>query len=65
VSDGDGGFRITCEDLETGETQTMHAAAGDFMLIPFAPCYLHHTQWHANGTVVLTLKDHQPRPASS
>lgn len=54
------GFRVTCEGLETGETQTVDVGAGDFLLIPFAPCYLHHTQSYGNGTVVLTLKNHQP-----
>jgi hypothetical protein len=60
VSDGQRGFRVTCEDLATGQTQTMDVVAGDYMLIPFAPCHLHHTQRHANGTAILTLKDHRP-----
>jgi hypothetical protein len=64
VSEGRSGFRVTCEDLATGETQTRDVAVGDYMLLSFAPCYLHHTQRYANGTVILTLKDHQPRPAS-
>lgn len=55
------GFRVTVEDLDTGETQSMVVSEGDYMLIPFSPCYLHHTQRHANGTVTITLKDHQPR----
>ena len=54
------GFRVTVEDLETGEKQSRTVSAGDYVLIPFAPCYLHHTNWHANGTVVLTVKDHRP-----
>ncbi len=56
------GFRVTVEDLDTGEKQAMEVAAGDFMLIPFAPCFLEHTQMHpAAGTVVLTLKNHRPQ----
>ena len=55
------GFRVTVQDLDIGDTQSMVVSEGDFMLIPFAPCYLHHTQKSANGTVVLTVKDHQPR----
>lgn len=37
------------------------------MLIPFSPCHLHHTQASANGTVVVTLKEHRPtrRPDAS
>ena len=53
-------FRITVEDLATGETGVMEVASGDYMLIPLGSCYLHSTARHANGTVVLTLKDHQP-----
>jgi hypothetical protein len=54
------GFKVTVEDLDNGETQSMIVHPGDYMLIPFAPCYLHHTQASANGTTVLTLKDHRP-----
>lgn len=58
------GFKVTVEDLDNGSTQSMIVYEGDYMLIPFAPCYLHHTQASANGTMVLTLKNHRPsRPA--
>lgn len=58
------GFKVTVEDLDSGETQSRVVYEGDYMLIPFAPCYLHHTQASANGTTVVTLKDHRPsRPA--
>lgn len=55
------GSRITCEDLETGDAQTMIVQAGDYMLIPLAPCYLDSFQRHANGTVQLTIKGHSPQ----
>ena len=60
------GFKVTVEDLDRGGSQSMIVREGDYMLIPFAPCYLHHTQASANGTVVVTLKDHRPAgPASA
>lgn len=61
----DKGFRVTCEDLKTGDKQTMIVQAGDFMLIPFAPCYLSASVRHANGTVQLTLKDHAPQGSAT
>lgn len=54
------GFKVTVEDLDNGGTQSMVVYPGDYMLIPFAPCYLHHTQASANGTIVVTLKSHSP-----
>jgi hypothetical protein len=57
-------FRVTVEDLETGDKQAMEVAAGDYILIPFAPCYLAHTNaYPGKGTVVLTVKDHRPQDA--
>jgi hypothetical protein len=53
-------FRITVEDLETGDVQSMEVAEGDYMLIPFSPCHLTHTSRSANGTVQLTIKNHHP-----
>lgn len=55
------GFRVTVEDLATGDTQSMICAPGDMMLIPFAPCYKHSSQHHANGTTIITVKDHHPQ----
>lgn len=54
------GFKVTVEDLDNGETQSMVVAPGDYMLIPFAPCRLHAAQKHGNGTVQLTIKEHRP-----
>lgn len=59
------GFRVTVEDLDHGGSQSMVVGEGDYMLIPFAPCYLHYTQRHGNGTVTVTLKGHSPRPVES
>jgi hypothetical protein len=55
------GFRVTVEDLATGEKQSRVVSEGDYMLIPFAPCYLHSAQRYGNGTVSVTLKGHSPR----
>lgn len=54
------GFRITCEDLATGESSTVEIVSGDFMLIPTGTCYLHKVAKYTNGTVVLTLKGYAP-----
>lgn len=54
------GFRVTVEDLATGEAQSRIVSEGDYMLIPFAPCYLHSAQVYGNGTVSITLKGHAP-----
>ena len=53
-------FRVTVEDLETGDKGVMEVAEGDYMLIPFGSCYLANVAKHANGTVQLTLRDHHP-----
>jgi hypothetical protein len=55
------GFRVTVEDLKTGEKQAMVVAEGDYMVIPFAPCYLDRTNRSSNGTVQITLKGHGPK----
>lgn len=57
----DAGFRVTVEDLTTGDKQAMICAPGDMMVIPFAPCYKASSQHHANGTTIITLKDHRPQ----
>lgn len=56
------GFRVTVEDLDRDESQTMIVGAGDYILIPFAPCYMNFTQRWESGTVQVTLKDHAPQP---
>lgn len=54
------GFKVTVEDLDRGESQSMVVASGDYMLIPFEPCHLHHVQ-KSGTTVQLTIKGHAPQ----
>lgn len=58
--EGGSGFRVTVEDLKTGEVMSREVGEGDYILIPFAPCYLANSARHANGTVQLTIRDHRP-----
>lgn len=55
-------FRVTVEDLVTGDVQVMEFAAGDYVLIPFAPCHRSSvTAYPKSGTHVITIKDHRPQ----
>lgn len=57
-------FRVTVEDLETGEKDVSLLAAGDYMLTTFAPCYVANTNvYPKSGTHVITIKDHRPQDA--
>jgi len=57
-------FRVTVEDLETGDRQVMEFASGDYVLIPFAPCHRSHiAAYPKRGTHVITVKDHRPQDA--
>lgn len=58
-------FRVTMEDLATGERETREVRAGDYVLIPFAPCHLVKERHCATGTVVLTLAGRTPTYGSS
>lgn len=58
------GFRVTVEDLDSGETGTRVVGEGDYIFIPFEPCYLDGIVRHGNGTVQLTIKGHRPLPVS-
>jgi hypothetical protein len=53
-------FRVTVEDLETGDVQSMDVAEGDYTLIALEPCHLTYTQRFKSGTVQLTVKNHHP-----
>lgn len=53
-------FRVTVEDLETGDRNELTIGPGDYVLIPTGSCYLHHAQVSKNGTVQLTLKGYSP-----
>lgn len=47
---------VTVVDDQTGDIDTAKVADGDYLLIVTDPAYLHHTDAHANGTHVLTVK---------
>lgn len=49
-------LRVTVEDLETGETQTVDVPAGDYFMLTTTPAYVAHTNVFANGTHVITVK---------
>lgn len=49
------GTRITCTDIDTGESDSVEIE-NDYVLICDGRTRLEHTQFHANGTVVLTIK---------
>jgi hypothetical protein len=50
------GVRVTCVDLDTGESESVTVKAGDYVLIPVEPCYRASVQAHGNGTHVITVK---------
>lgn len=49
-------LRVTVEDLETGEKQTVDVPSGDYFMLTTAPAYVAHTNVFANGTHVVTIK---------
>lgn len=49
-------LQVTVFDPETGESSTGLVEPGNYIIICAAPCYLHSSQGHANGTTVLTVK---------
>lgn len=54
-------FRVTVEDLASGERQCMEFSPGDYLLVPFAPCYVAGVQaYPTSGTHVITVKGHRP-----
>jgi len=56
------GFRVTVEDLDSGEVQVMEIAEGDYVLIPFAPCRRASVQvYPLAGTHVITVEGYGPR----
>lgn len=53
--------RVTCEDLSTGETETMVVPDGDYLLVCVAPCRLDYTQTFGGGrTHQLTIMNRRP-----
>jgi len=53
-------FRVTVEDLETGDKQVREIAEGDYVLSTFGGCYLDGMNQYRNGTVQLTIRNHAP-----
>ena len=49
-------LRVATTDLVTGEVEEVGVRAGEFLLTTTEPCYVAHSVWHKNGTVVLTIK---------
>ncbi|MCW2601825.1 MAG: hypothetical protein JWM02_3654 [Frankiales bacterium] len=50
-------LRVTCEDLVTGEKQTVDLPAGEYLLLTTEPCHVASTQaYPAKGTHVITVK---------
>lgn len=62
-------FRVTVEDLQTGDKQVIEVAGGDYVLNTFGGCYLDTMQRYANGTIQVNIRDHAPtakaRPVTS
>lgn len=49
------GIRVTCEDLETGESQSREIW-NDYIVIVAGDRYVANVQAHGNGTHVVTIK---------
>lgn len=54
------GFKVTVENLVTGEIREQFVDAGEYLVLPFPPCYVEAAVWSRTGTVRLTLQDHKP-----
>lgn len=54
-------FRVTVEDLQTGDKQEIEVAAGDYVVNTFGDCYLDTTQRYSNGTIQINIKGHLPQ----
>ena len=53
--DGMSGTKVTCTDVDTGESESA-VIVNDYIVICDGDRYLDHVQQYANGTVVLTIK---------
>jgi hypothetical protein len=54
-------LRITVTDLASGQTETAEIPSGEYLLLATAPCHVAHTNAHANGTHVITIKGRTAR----
>ena len=48
-------IKVTTEDLETGEKQSI-TIENDYVIVTSGECYIAHTQVSGNGTHQLTIK---------
>ena len=53
------GVKVTVEDLETGEIQSLEIM-DDYIIVVAGECYVSGTQVYANGTHQLTIKGRKP-----
>ena len=54
-------IRVTVTDEQTGDTETVTVADGDYLLTCVEPCWLDSTQVYAtSGTHTLTIKGRKP-----
>jgi hypothetical protein len=53
-------FRVTVEEIDTGQTSTMLIAPGDYFLATFDPCHETHHATYAKGVAQITIKGHKP-----
>jgi hypothetical protein len=56
---------VVAVDDQTGEREEVDIPDGDYLLICVRPSHLTHTQAHANGTHVLTVKGNRVREVVS
>jgi hypothetical protein len=55
-------FRVTVEDLETGDQESKDVAEDDYFVLTTGTCYLAGVQsYPVQGTCVLTIKGHSPK----
>lgn len=54
-------IRVTVRDLETGEEESCEVA-DDYVLVCAGSAYVYHTNAHANGTHVITIKGRWAAP---
>ena len=50
------GAKVTCEDLETGESETKVVEPGDYLFVTVEPCHIDGIQTYSTGTHVVTVK---------
>ncbi len=52
----DAAIRVEVTDLATGESQVTLVPPHEYLILTTGKCDVTHTQVHANGTHVLTIK---------